>query len=101
MTIEVTILISMVSVCFSIYFGLKNNRRSDTKDMESRIAENTKMNMKLDEMLRSMNELKDEMRSQKQAMQSVVERLARVEASAKQAHLRMDRYEGKEYRHDE
>ena len=34
MTIEVALLISFVSVAFSVYFGLKNSKRTDTKDIE-------------------------------------------------------------------
>jgi len=101
MTVEVALLVSIVSVCFSAFFGLKSNRRADTSEIEQRIAENTKLNMKLDEIARSVNELKDEMRLQKAAVQELAERMARVEASAKQAHHRMDRLEGKECRHDE
>lgn len=44
MTIEIStaIIISVVSVAFSIFFGLKNNKRSDTKDIEERVKQNTK-----------------------------------------------------------
>ena len=36
MTIEITVMISAVSVAFAIYFGLKSNRRSDVKEIEER-----------------------------------------------------------------
>ena len=49
MNIEVALLISVISVCFSVYFGLKNNKRTDTKDIEERVKDNTRINVKLDD----------------------------------------------------
>ena len=49
MTIEVALLVSVVSVSFAIFFGLKSNKRADIKDIEERVKENTRINMKLDE----------------------------------------------------
>ena len=46
MTIEIALLISIVSVAFSIFFGIKNSRRADTKDIEERVKENTRINVK-------------------------------------------------------
>ena len=43
MSIEIALLISIVSVCFSVFFGLKNNKRSDTKDIEERVKEAMKL----------------------------------------------------------
>ena len=48
MSIEIALLISIVSVCFSVFFGLKNTKRSDTKDIEERVKDNKRINMKLD-----------------------------------------------------
>ena len=47
MNIEIALLISVISVCFSVYFGLKNNKRTDTKDIEERVKANTRINVKL------------------------------------------------------
>ena len=49
MNIEIALLISVISVCFSVYFGLKNNKRTDTKDIEERVKDNTRINVKLDD----------------------------------------------------
>lgn len=100
MTIEVALLVSIISVSFSVFFGLKSAKRTDAKAVEEKTAENIRLNMKLDEIGRNVAEIKDELRLQKQAMQDVIERVAKVEASARQAHHRLDRMEGKEYRND-
>ena len=44
MTIEVStaIIISVLSLGFSVFMGLKSNKRTDTKDIEDRVKENTK-----------------------------------------------------------
>lgn len=62
MTIEIStaIIISVVSVAFSIFFGLKNNKRSDTKDIEERVRQNTKINMKLDNISSLSEDIKSE-----------------------------------------
>lgn len=43
------------------------------------------------------DEIKNEQKEQRKVNAEHTERLARVEASAKQAHLRIDRMEGREY----
>lgn len=90
MTIELTILISVVSVAFAIYFGLKSNRRSDVKDIEERAANNAKVNMKLDNISTTVNDIKYDISATKKEVQEIDRRLVRVEASAKSAHHRLD-----------
>lgn len=92
MTIELStaIIISIVSVAFSAYFGLKNNRRTDTKDIEERVRENTKINMKLDAILDTINEMKNERAEMKKELADHDMRLTKVEASTSSAHHRID-----------
>lgn len=93
MTIEVALIISVVSVAFSIFFGLKNNKRTDVKDIEERVKENTRINFKLDEIATSIREVKSEVSSLKEEMQAHNDRIIKVEESAKQAHHRLDTIE--------
>lgn len=95
MTIEVALLISMVSVAFSVYFGLKNSKRTDTKDIEERVKENTRINTKLDNITQTTQDIKSEISSMRDDIKSHNDRLIKVEESAKQAHHRID---GIEYR---
>lgn len=50
MTIEIStaIIISVLSLGFSVFMGLKSNKRTDNTDLEERVRENTRINMKLD-----------------------------------------------------
>ena len=62
MTIELStaIIISVLSLGFSVYIGLKNSKRTDTKDIEERVKENTRINMKLDAISNNTTDIKNE-----------------------------------------
>ena len=62
MTIEISkaIIISVLSLGFSVFMGLKNNKRTDAKDIEERVKENTRINMKLDAISNNTTEIKNE-----------------------------------------
>ena len=55
----ISIMISIVSVSFAVFFGLKNNRRSDEKEIAERIARDTKTDMKLDAIAKDVKEVKE------------------------------------------
>ena len=90
MSIEIALLISIVSVCFSVFFGLKNNKRSDTKDIEERVKENTRINMKLDNIASNTTEIKNEVSEMRREINSHGDRIIKVEESVKSAHHRLD-----------
>ena len=96
MTIEVTILISVVSVAFAIYFGLKSNRRNDIKDIQEKAERDTRINIKLDDISGDVKDVKYDISSVKKKIEDVDKRLIVVEQSTKSAHHRIDRIEGKE-----
>lgn len=90
MTIEVTIIISAVSVAFAIYFGQKSNRRNDYKDIEERVARETKIDVKLDDISGDVKDIKHDMLSTKTKIDEIDRRLIVVEESSKSAHHRLD-----------
>ena len=59
MTIEVALLVSVVSVAFSIFFGIKNSKKSDSEEIAQRIARDTRVDMKLDEISKDVKEVKE------------------------------------------
>lgn len=95
MSVEVALLISIISVAFSIYFGLKNNKRTDSKDIEERVKENTRINMKLDETINISKETRNEISKIREDINRHDSRLVKVEESAKQAHHRLDTIEAR------
>lgn len=98
MTIELTILVSVVSVAFAIYFGLKSNRRNDVKDIEEKAARDAKINMKLDDIASDVKDIKYDITAVKKDVAKLDKRVVVVEQSTKSAHHRIDRIEGKESR---
>nr|DAI88282.1 MAG TPA: hypothetical protein [Caudoviricetes sp.] len=96
MTIEISILVSVVAAAFAIYFGLKNSRKSDTKDIEERVARDTKINIKLDDIAGDVKDVKYDISSVKKKVDDIDRRLVIVEQSTKSAHHRLDRFEGRE-----
>lgn len=99
-TTLITITISIVSVSAAIYFGLKSSRRNDTKDIEARATNNAVINVKLDNIANTVNDIKYDISALKKQVADIDKRLVMVEASAKSAHHRLDTMEGKEDRND-
>ena len=96
MTIEITILVSVVSVAFAIYFGLKSNRREDVKVIEERATKNAEINYKLDAISGTVNDIKYDISATRKKVEDIDKRLVIVEQSSKSAHHRIDRLEEKE-----
>lgn len=86
----IALAISILSVAASIFFATKNSKRTDTKDIEERVANDTKINVKLDNISNTTQEVKNDISSLRDDMKSYNERLIKVEESAKQAHHRID-----------
>lgn len=93
----VAIIISIISVTFSIFFGIislvlniKNNRRTDNSDLEDRVRENTRINMKLDTISNNTKEIKDEVVEMRKELNSHDSRIIKVEESVKSLHHRVD-----------
>jgi len=62
MTIEITILISVVSVSAAIFFGIKGAKRADVNDIEERARDNAKITVKLDNLLDLVNKMQADMK---------------------------------------
>lgn len=92
MTIEIStaIIISVLSLGFSVFIGLKNSKRTDTKDIEERVKENTRINMKLDGITSNTAEIKAELSEMRKEINSHDSRLVKIEESVKSAHHRID-----------
>ena len=100
MTIEVTVLISAVSVAFAIFFGLKSNRRNDVKDIEERATRDATIIVKLDSISDDVKAIKDDISNINKKVESIDRRVTIVEQSAKSAHKRLDGIMGREDRNN-
>ena len=104
----VAIIISIISVTFSIFFGIvslvlniKNNRRTDNSDLEDRVRENTRINMKLDTISSNTKEIKDEVVEMRKELNSHDNRIIKVEESVKSLHHRIDEMEARLNKNEE
>ena len=86
----ISIMISIVSVSFAVFFGLKNNRRSDEKEISERIARDTKTDMKLDAIANDVKEVKETVKSIQSDVKDHEGRIVKLEASYKAEHKRLD-----------
>lgn len=98
MATYITIVISAISVSFAIYIGLRNNRKTDNKDIADKVARDTRIDVKLEEISSYVKEIRDDNSETKRQLIELNRQLALVEASAKSAHHRIDKIEGKEER---
>ena len=62
MKIELMVLLTIFSICFSIYFGLSSYRRNQKSDDKQEAASTTKL-VKLENIGNGVNEIKSEMKS--------------------------------------
>lgn len=90
MSVEVALLISIVSVAFSIFFGLKNNKRSDNKDIAKDAEEKAETKIMLRQISGDVSEMKNSFTVMRDDVRQLTERMVIVEQSVKSAHKRVD-----------
>ena len=94
MTIELSLLLSGISVAFAIFFGISNKKRNDKKDAEQETEErataNTLMMTKLENIADDLKDIKRESRENREEMKTLRERVVIVEQSLKSYHKRLD-----------
>ena len=95
------VVISGVSVTCAIYFSSKNSKKTDVKEIEQRVAERTETNLKLNNIIQNTQEIRYDVTSVKKDVQKHGEKIVEIEASAKQAHKRIDTLEERINRKDE
>ena len=100
MATYLTIVIAALSLSLSTYVALRNNRKSNDKDIADKVARDTKINCKLDEISSDVKDVKYDMSATRSKVENMDKRLVVVEQSVKSAHHRIDRIEGKEVRQD-
>ena len=86
MSVNINILISVITICCTIY-GVSRNFRKDAEADAGQIAI---IVTKLDNIQSVLNELKADVSSTKNDIRELDRRLVAVERSAKQAHKRID-----------
>lgn len=90
MTAWIAILISFLSLCIAFYFSHKKDKKEDTTEVQERATREATINLKLDCINNSVNDIKEEVAGVRKEITGHSERLAAVEQSAKSAHHRID-----------
>lgn len=92
MTFEITlaVLVSMASLCFSIYMGIRGNRKTSEKEIAEKIARETRTDMKLDEIGKDIKEVKETVKNIQNDVKDHEGRIVKLEASYKAEHKRLD-----------
>ena len=92
------IIISFCALCFSIFMGLRGNKKTDEKEIEARVTRETRTDMKLDEISKDIKEVKETVKNIQNDVKDHEGRIVKLEASLKALHKRLD---GKETEHHE
>ncbi|EHL13120.1 hypothetical protein HMPREF9629_00420 [Peptoanaerobacter stomatis] len=93
MSVELSILVPIVSVGFAIYAGLSNIKRNQSQDERNSASQMTTVIVKLENISNGITEIKSEMSNAKEEIRENRERIVKVEESSKQAHKRLDMLE--------
>lgn len=93
MSVELSILIPVVSVAFAIYTGVSNLKRNQSQDDKNTASQMTTVIVKLENIGNGIAEIKSEISNAKEDIKENRERIVKVEESAKQAHKRLDMFE--------
>lgn len=97
--LNVAIITSIISVCAALsgmILGWRAKAKEQRKEIQSETEAATKLQMDMEYIKRGVDDVRVELRSQGQRIDSLTERLIRVEESAKQAHKRLDQIETRE-----
>ena len=74
----------------SFWIAVKNARKGDAKDIAADAESRAEIKVKLDLVLKGMDDMREELKSNRTTIADLTEQIARVEESAKQAHKRID-----------
>lgn len=89
------IIISVVSVAFAVYMGLRGNRRADSEDREERIRAETRMDIKLNDVLSATKDTRDSLKDLQKELRENNNKLIAVEGTVENLERRVTAIERK------
>lgn len=92
MTIEIALLLSIISVGFGVFSAVSSKMRNDRKDTESEAeaGTHTLLMTKLENIADDVKDIKRDYRETRDEVQNLRDRLIAVEQSLKSYHKRLD-----------
>lgn len=89
----IPIVISILALSYTVFRGTREEKRVDTSEIESRAAENARINYKLDESIRIGKESVAELRTLRKELSAQDGRLIAVEREVRSLEKRVDNME--------
>jgi len=97
-TITLTTIISIVSVSFAVFFGVKSKKRADDTDLEKRTENITRLEEKIDNLNKSFSDfaadIKLEIRDMRDRFDEVKTKQIEQQTEIKHIIQRLDKLEG-------
>lgn len=88
----ITIFISLCALLFSVYMGVRGNKKTDTKEIEARVERETRLDMKLAEIGNDVKDVKETVKTIQNDVKDHEGRIAKLEASYRRLHERVDNF---------
>ena len=95
MQVDVVVLTSVVGTIVGVVAGAYGMKKSGDASIKNQTKEQISVSTKLDYVVQGLNEIKLDLRSQDTKLQSLAERITKVEESNKSAHHRLEALESK------
>lgn len=89
----IAVLVSISALFVSFFFNNKNSKKTDVNEIVERATKNAEMNVKLDSMVRSMEEIKKQNTAIMDEINKHNDRIIKVEESLKSLHHRVNTME--------
>lgn len=86
----ITIIISLFALLFSVYMGVRGNKKTDTQEIVSKVERDTRIDMNLQEIKRDVKEVRETVKSIQNDVKDHEGRIVKLEASLKAFHKRLD-----------
>ena len=101
MTVEIALLISIISVAFSVYQGIANLKRNQATDAKRESGELTTVIVKLENIGKDTSEIKADIKGVKSDVKKNTEQIIRLDESLKSAWKRINQLEGHDHSSEE
>ena len=82
--------VSMLGALVAIYYALRNGKKTDEKEFQQRVEENTRINIKLDDISSKTSDIKAELQNISKTVQSHDIKLAELDIRTKELEKRVD-----------
>lgn len=88
-------IISVISVAFAVYMGLRSNRKADSEEREARIRTETRMDEKLNDVLSATKDTRDSVKELQRDLKNQNDRIITVEERVSSLDYRVEKVEQK------